>query len=58
VRENVPMAKSAPVFAPLAPAAEPSLPPKPPGHLRADTRRWWSEVVADYDGLESHPFGC
>lgn len=27
--------------------------PKPPKHLRAQTRRWWSGIVADYD-LESH----
>ncbi len=27
--------------------------PKPPGHLRAATRRWFSAVVADYD-LDPH----
>ena len=27
--------------------------PKPPSHLTASTRRWWSQIVADYD-LESH----
>lgn len=27
--------------------------PKPPGHLRAPTRRWWRSVVEDFD-LEAH----
>ena len=27
--------------------------PKPPGHLRAATKRWWAEVVRDY-ALECH----
>src|SRR4051794_38953416 len=27
--------------------------PKPPSHLRAATRRWWSSVVRDYE-LEPH----
>src|SRR3972149_337886 len=27
--------------------------PEPPTHLRASTRRWWSEVVASFE-LESH----
>jgi P27 family predicted phage terminase small subunit len=27
--------------------------PSPPTHLRAETARWWTSIVADYD-LESH----
>lgn len=27
--------------------------PKPPGHLRAETRRWWASVVEDFV-LEPH----
>ena len=38
---------------PFLHVAEPKEPPKPPRHLRAPTRRWWSEVVGDYV-LEGH----
>ena len=27
--------------------------PKPPGHLRAETRKWWSAVLREYE-LEPH----
>lgn len=29
-------------------------PPKAPRHLSAKSRRWWDEVVTNWDGLESH----
>lgn len=35
----------------LAPARP--KPPRPPAHLRAATRKWWTEVVNEYD-LEGH----
>jgi phage terminase small subunit len=28
---------------------------KPPGHLRASTRKWWTEIAATY-ALESHQY--
>ena len=39
-----------------APSERPNLhvaKPKPPSHLRAATRKWWTQVVTDYD-LEPH----
>jgi P27 family predicted phage terminase small subunit len=33
--------------------AKPKAKPKAPAHLRAGTRRWWRQVVEDYD-LEPH----
>jgi phage terminase small subunit len=32
---------------------DPKTPAKPPKHLRAETRRWWASVIADFE-LEPH----
>jgi P27 family predicted phage terminase small subunit len=43
----------APSDRPRLAVAEPKAPPKPPAHLSASSKRWYREVVADYD-LQSH----
>jgi len=43
----------APSARPKLAVAEPKPPPKAPPHLKAATRRWWSEVVDTY-ALEAH----
>ncbi len=43
------MSHPKPYGAPYLRLAEPKPPPKPPRYRRAASRRWWSEIVAEYD---------